>query len=282
MPTYEEIDVTPEMAARWMAECNIMNRNLRVNKVAEYAEAMKAGQWKLNGQGWSFDTDKVLVDGQHRCAAVERSGVTIRTLVVWDVAPGVRPTVDEGVKRNFADDLKMNGIRNSIAGAALLKRSLVWEANGGLARLAHSKVSRPTLAAAWPDHAYGIAQAVSETQRWKHRFPGTQGALDFTYWLLKYKKGFNPATVEKFFQVIAIGSQDEEDAALIKLVDQLSGRGAYQVERGQTGIAYQVYWMCKGWNMWLTGRQVANFALPRGSGGQLIDPYPALERALAV
>ncbi len=282
MPTYEEIEVTPSMAKQWLEECNAMNRGLRPHYIRELATEMKEGRWKLNGQGWSFDIEGILVDGQHRAAAVVASETTIMTLVVRDLQPGVRSTVDEGKKRTHGDDLAMNGVKNSTASAALHRRALVWEANSGLAGLAKAKLSRSTLAAAWADHAFGVSHAVQETGRWKKRFEGTAGALDFMYWLLKYKKGYNPVTVEKFFQILAIGSQAPEDTVLISLRDQLANRGTYEPGTGQNGIARQVYWMCKAWNAWIEGKRSVTFAMPRGSGGKLMDPYPSTERALAV
>jgi hypothetical protein len=277
MPTYTEEDITPDIAERWLETCNKMNRKIRWDKVAEYAEIMKqpAG-WKLNGQGWSFDTEGVLVDGQHRALAVKKSGVTIRTLVTRGLAPGVRPTVDEGIKRRFMDDLTMNGITNANARESLFRKILAWEINGGLAVASKTKIGRPVMAASYPEYASQITATLADTQRWKTRFPGNNGALEFMFWLLQYKKNFNPGTVEKFFQILTIGSENDENKVLLKVQDELRGEGLYRKDRKQTGAPYQVFWMHRGWNAWIRGLQVVKLRLPDGG---LSDPYPPLERA---
>ena len=280
MPTYAEEDVTPEIAAKWLEAYNKMNRTIRWHKVMEYGEIMKApGGWKLNGAGIVLDTDGILVDGQHRLWGVVKSGITIRTLVVRDVSPGVRPTVDENIRRQFSDDLTMNGVKNGHSNAALLRRILVWEVNGGLAVLNKTTVGRPTLANRWPEYSYEITSAFKDTYRWQQRWPGNKGSLHFMYWLLHYKLGYNPATVDNFFQTLTIGSKDPEDKVLLRVVDELKGEGIYRNERGQTGVHYQVYFMIRGWNAWMTGRKIAKLALPQGG---LQDPYPKLERAYVV
>ncbi len=280
MPTYQEEDVTPEIAAKWLEAYNKMNRSIRWHKVAEYSEIMKApGGWKLNGAGITLDTDGILVDGQHRLWGVVKSGITIRTLVTRDVSPGVRPTVDENIRRQFADDLTMNGIKNGHSNAALLRRILVWEVNGGLATLQKTTVGRPTLSARWPEFAFEITSTYKETSRWQQRFPGNKGSLHFMYWLLHYHLQYNPSTVDKFFQILTIGSQDPEDKVLLRCIDELRGEGLYRNERGQTGVPYQIYWMIRAWNAWMTGRKIAKLALPTGG---LQDPYPELERAYVV
>jgi hypothetical protein len=279
MATYSEKEITPELAAKWL-EFNKVNRNVRIKKVREYAEMMTANGWKLNGSGITFDNDGMLVDGQHRLLAVVESGETILSLVTEGVSPGVRPTVDENVKRSFKDDLAMAGIRNSYPNASLMRKIMIWQENGGLARLSTSSTQRPLLAAAWPEHAHDVVESNKEAGRWQGRWPGNTGALAFMVWLLKYEDANNPRMVDRFFQTVIIGSQADEDRVIaVQLRDRLAGTGSYYATRKQVGVPYDVYWMIRGWNAWLTGSHVTKFILPRGG---LADPYPKRERAYVV
>lgn len=280
---YETSQVTPAQAAAWLEKCNHLNRPIRWYKVEEYAQMMRDNQWRLNGQGWSFDTDGILVDGQHRAHAVVKSGVTIETLITYGLSPGIRPTVDEGIKRRFQDDLAMAGVANVHVNAALARKVYLFTHRHGLATLSYQRVPRPELTAAWPSFANQVTETSKAASRWYTRWPGNWGAANFMYWLLTFYDQSNPDMVERFFQTVAIGSQNPEDQPLIQLRDKLASQGTYRNENTGTrkksdnkGAEFDVYWMIKAWNVWLRGGRMGKLQLP--SGG-LTDPYPARQIA---
>jgi hypothetical protein len=94
---------------------------------------MKGGNWSLTGQGISFDVDGNLLDGQHRLAAVVRSGVTISMIVLWDLPENVNKslktidTFDIGRKRALGEQLGINGFMysSSIASASRILALMV-------------------------------------------------------------------------------------------------------------------------------------------------------------
>ena len=108
--TYEAhvVFITPEIAKLWLAR-NTDNRNLRRGRARVLGEDMERGQWRENGESMSFDTNGVLVNGQHRLQAVINSGHGFMATVTLGVEPDVRPTVDTGLKRSAGDILKMQG-----------------------------------------------------------------------------------------------------------------------------------------------------------------------------
>jgi hypothetical protein len=274
--TYLEETIDPGKAAEYL-EHNDVNRTIRPHKVTEYARAMKAGRWRVNGAGIVFDDEGHLVDGQHRLKAIIESDTTIVLLVTRGVSPNVRPTVDEGIKRQFKDDLAMTGVVSAHANAALLRKILVWKQNGGLANLDKTSIGRPEMSAKWPPLAHDVTQTIRDTMRWKMRWPGNKGGLDFFYWLLMFENENNPETVEEFFQILTIGSQNPDDRLLLHVQDALAGRYTqYKKDRRQTGVPYQAYWLSRGWNGWLHGDKLTRLALPPGG---LADPFPKLLRA---
>jgi len=78
------LDVTPELAATWLSECNTHNRKLVDAHVDRLARDMKAGRWRLTHQGIAFSTNRVLLDGQHRLWAVILSETTVRMRVFFN------------------------------------------------------------------------------------------------------------------------------------------------------------------------------------------------------
>lgn len=100
--------VDPSLAAAWLAKNAQHNRPMRKTTVASYAEQMQAGQWQLTHQGVAFDVNGILIDGQHRLAAIVQANVIVPMMVTVN-APAVSfETLDCGIKRTVADRLVMN------------------------------------------------------------------------------------------------------------------------------------------------------------------------------
>jgi len=105
--TTEMVEVTPEMATRWLAENNLNNRNLRPGRVQWFARQIINGLFILTPQGISFDVDGVLMDGQHRLAAIVKTGCTVPLLVSRGWAPSTRLALDAGAQRSAQDSINM-------------------------------------------------------------------------------------------------------------------------------------------------------------------------------
>jgi hypothetical protein len=69
--------VTPVKAGEWL-QANTPNRPLSKPIVKAFAEAMRRGEWVVTHRGIAFDTNGVLVDGQHRLAAIVEADVRSR------------------------------------------------------------------------------------------------------------------------------------------------------------------------------------------------------------
>jgi len=110
-------------------------RALSEHTVASYARAMRAGQWGLTHQGLAIDTDGLLIDGQHRLAAVVRSGTTIKVMVTRGVpanGEGIMggvcaiDMVDRGKVRGVGQQLQMrHGILDANYYAAMCRTVLM-------------------------------------------------------------------------------------------------------------------------------------------------------------
>lgn len=103
------IDVTPELAARWLAEANSNNRAIRNRHVDNLASEMMAGNWRHTHEGIAFDEDGVLLDGQHRLAAVCKYGKPVRMNVWSGISRAARMVVDSGAARSVADRVTLDG-----------------------------------------------------------------------------------------------------------------------------------------------------------------------------
>jgi hypothetical protein len=115
--------ITPARAAEWL-EANTTNRPLSRAVVRSFAEAMRRGEWLVTHQGIAFDVNGVLVDGQHRLAAIVEADRPVEVTVFSEVAEGTFDVLDIGKRRSAADVLAIEGEKNSTMLAAMVRT--VW------------------------------------------------------------------------------------------------------------------------------------------------------------
>lgn len=112
-------NITPAKAREVLDTLNTHNRPLVMARVEDFARQMRAGKWLVTHQGLAFDTNGVLLDGQHRLAAVWAADVPVQMMVTTGLPPESFATMDAGAKRTAAHVLAIQGSREStlIAGA---------------------------------------------------------------------------------------------------------------------------------------------------------------------
>lgn len=129
--------ITPAKAAE-MLEANTSNRPLSKGVVRTFAEAMKQGDWKVTHQGIAIDINGVLVDGQHRLAAVIEAETPVEMTVFTDVPADTFDVLDTGKRRNAADVLAIEGEQSTHQLAAMIRavwlydnrRDMYWSGGG--------------------------------------------------------------------------------------------------------------------------------------------------------
>ena len=100
---YEKI--TPNRATK-LLEHNTDNYRMSLSNstLENLVYELTHGQWKATTQGIGFDTNGVLVDGQHRLMAIQKSGITVdKQLVCYGLEPESKLKIDVGKKRTLSD-----------------------------------------------------------------------------------------------------------------------------------------------------------------------------------
>ncbi|HEU0239912.1 MAG TPA: hypothetical protein VH496_02600 [Mycobacterium sp.] len=82
-----------------MLAANTSNRPPSKAVVRGYADAIRRGEWMVTHQGVAFDTDGVLVDGQHRLAATVEADQSVDVLMVTGVDAATFDVLDVGKRR---------------------------------------------------------------------------------------------------------------------------------------------------------------------------------------
>lgn len=149
--------VTPQKAERWLKK-NEVNRRLRDSHITRLARDMDEGRWELNGESVKFDSAMNLLDGQHRLMACVRAGKPFYTVVVYDVRPEAMKNIDIGIKRQFSDRLKLEGVEKYhtlIASITSMFHEFETNASGG------NRASHEELAEVYGTHALEFVKAAS-------------------------------------------------------------------------------------------------------------------------
>lgn len=95
-------------------------RRLSQTRIDKFARAMADGQWQLTHQAIALDENGILIDGQHRMAALIQSDTTQEFLIAYAAAQETFDVIDTGQARTPSDALAIAGYQNvnQVASAA--------------------------------------------------------------------------------------------------------------------------------------------------------------------
>lgn len=113
--------ITPSIAKELMT-LNKCNRPLNKKTVSWYANQMRKGQWTISGQTISISDKNVILDGQHRLAAIIESGISINFLIAYNVPQESFVNYDNMKSRGMSDVFAVDGILNYNCIAAIISK----------------------------------------------------------------------------------------------------------------------------------------------------------------
>ena len=120
MPINDQI-VTPAIAAEWL-KLNTANRPMSAKIVDNYSKEMTSGNRLGSGaDAVVFAINGTLLNGQHRLAAIVKSGISIEVAVRTGADPQSFVGMDQGKRRLAADHSALNGIRHRSTVASALR-----------------------------------------------------------------------------------------------------------------------------------------------------------------
>ncbi len=108
--TAEIIFITPEMAAEMVSHNYDSNRQIIKSNLLDISKMMKSNQFVLSPDALLFDTEGVLINGQHRTTAVVETGLGQWFLVLKNVSHDIGNIVDTGRSRTMCDRINFRGV----------------------------------------------------------------------------------------------------------------------------------------------------------------------------
>lgn len=237
--------ITPELAKQLLGG-NTKNRRIKQGTVDSYARDMKAGNWRVTGEAIVVNGDGTLLNGQHRLLACIKSGAAFETLLVTGIESAAQETMDQGVKRSFADVLSMRGEVSTAQLGITLSATAKYRLGTGQA------VSIPellTLLEAEP-HARDIVRTMtsknlhSSPLKWRTSVGGVLG-------MEVYRTG--AGDFDQFCRVLAkpdaVGSQHPIYLLRERLIGWSTSLNAKPSSQMMLAVTF------KAWNAWVMGER---------------------------
>lgn len=276
----EVLDVSPELAAKWLTR-NTSNRPLSKNTVQQLAGQIQRGEWQLTHQGIAFDEDDILIDGQHRLAAIVKAGITVPLTVTHGVPRTAFTVMDTGRKRTGRDALALAGEANATHLAAALR---------GLYLYLHV-----------PNSGWSGGSSVTSNDQLlvmlgKH--PGIRDALNHGIALNRGCRitvtaatiGWHVTTTARpdidqssWLDGVVTGARLESGDPRLTLRNTMLGLAAGSAHRRRDDSREHLLYYLKSWNAWAEGRSIKllrrspNETMPRIS--HQLDTAPAVRGA---
>ncbi|MEU0368685.1 hypothetical protein ABZ070_00190 [Streptomyces sp. NPDC006283] len=249
----EVLDVTPELATTWLTR-NTSNRPLSKTTVQQLAAQIQRGEWQLTHQGIAFDEDDVLIDGQHRLAAIAKAGIAVPLTVTHGVPRTAFTVMDTGRKRTGRDALALAGEANATHLAAALR---------GLHLYLHS-----------PDSSWSGGSSVTSNDQLLtllEKHPGLRDALHHGIalnrgcritvtaatigWYVTSRE--RPDVEQSAWQDgVVTGAWLEPGDPRLTLRNTMLGLAAGRTHRRRDDSREHLLYYLKSWNAWLEGRSM--------------------------
>lgn len=266
-PRFEQVTVTPEMAAEWLAR-NVNNRPLSQRVVGRYVRDMKEGRWELNGETVKFNRKGDLLDGQHRLAACIQAEVSFETLVVYGLPEESFATVDTGQMRGGKHVLAIEGEKNAALLAATLGHVYRWE-RGYLDHQGHrNPEANPTnqdLLDTLERHP-DVRRSVEVGQRAAVARSFTPSVAACLHYAFSQK---DPLLADAFMEGLETGADLPSDSPILVLRERLFREAqGVKVLPNRMGMAFAI----KAWNAFRSGRTIERLIWVPGK-----EPFPTIE-----
>jgi hypothetical protein len=258
--------INPEKA-KDLLKLNKSNRPLNKNTVDWYSKQMKNGQWTISGQTISISDENTLIDGQHRLAAIVKSGKEIMFNVAYNVPYISFINYDSVRSRGMADVFAIEGISNYKSIAAIISKynnlingSFSWMGFGlGMGSGGSDKRYKYTNADALDLYnrnrlLFQDIHNASERCYSRIKLFTTSQVGAFMYYLIVDKKHNKEKVMSFFYQLFF--NENVENKSIYNLREKLIN-GSIGQFRMIPKLKY-VY-LVKCWNSYVSGKEIKNY-----------------------
>lgn len=245
--TLEVEEVTPEIAQEWLEQHNTHNRRIRKNQVLALARDMQNSQFLFTGDTVKFDWNDVLLDGQHRLAAIVESGRSANLVIVRGLDPRSQSAVDINSRRLAYDALRLKGVEGDMKNAAAIARSVFMYDVGQV------PTHLQTISFV-EEHDEELADAVTISEMVRRSGQLTGGSFYGAAFYILARIDRDAA--HDFFEKLASGAELEKGSPILLLRRHLSKGLPYGFGRGAWHLRQNLALVFYSWNAWREGREL--------------------------
>lgn len=255
----KQMTVTPAMARKWLAASEgVRQRNLSKARVARYVQDMRNGHWQLTHQPIALTAEGLILDGQHRLAAVVQADLPQPFLVARGADPSTFDVIDTGRARNAPDALRISGMHNVNVKAAIGRLVLIYDqVKGSTTAPKNVQVTSPDIMALWEGPR---APILGEAERSADRLAR---ALDRSgiktwgagLWVVITEARASSQQRDQFWEHVATGAELPQGSPILSfrrwIMANTGPRGILTQDRPFNFLANGI----KCWNDWVAGKE---------------------------
>lgn len=260
------VKITPELAARWLAEHNYDdNRPVNEPRVRNLARQITKGLWAENAETIKFSPANKLLDGQHRLRAIVLANKPVVCLVVWGVPESSFTTMDQNYVRSPAQILRSRGHKDSAALAAAAKAVYLWETTGDFDTKG-VKVYPDEIELVLDVHP-ALKESVTYAGRVRRRIPTSPAITAALHYILTQAK---PRKSKPFWDALLEGVADHAKHPAIALREKLINERLRHARRWKPSEVASL--TIRAWNAYSKGNDISRLALKKDGDGKIRVP----------
>lgn len=245
--------ITPQLAERYLAKAG-KNRPVSRHVVAAYANDMSEGLWKTTGQGIQFNNRGELIDGQHRLAAVIKSGKTVEMVVIRGLQPDAMTAIDIGRKRQASNILAIDGWQNTAVAASIARMCLLYD----LKNFSSAQINALSTEQVYSYAARNrekIERASSRAREMRKKIHAPQSVTGTAY---KLFSDIDAEACERFFYALTEAQTNGPGDPRLALMRRLS---SIHVDRTRANQYMLLDLFIRAWNAWREDKQMDRLPL---------------------
>jgi hypothetical protein len=258
------VTMTPEWACQILAKQNTNNRTLRGAIVRRYAEAIRNNEWRLTQQGIAIDKNGVLLDGQHRLAAIVRAEKPVEIAMAVNCEPEIFKVLDTGATRKASDVLHMQGAKHRTVAATAIKQLIMYQENpdkvwrGRVRYPSHAEISE-----FYERNSTHVDRCTEIASRSYSSFRQLNKSAIATFVMLTMEKHYRISIVEHFMEKVSKGVDLSSDSAILKYRSSLMNDNIVKNARAvNNGGQLHINALIKAFNLTVSDVTVKLFKVP--------------------
>ena len=258
------IYLTPDKAREFLANQR-NNRRVKEANVSKLINDMTNNRFVYNGDPLRFDRHGRLGDGQHRCLACIKTGLTFPVLVVRNLPDEAFLTIDIGASRTAADLFTFQGIPNATTVSSSVRFYLsLCNNNSGIGEYTSGhlgvQAKNPTnsftnvqLLDVYKENVELWNRIVLKVKRCDRRFLTASNNGGIAFYLINEKK--HPEEKVMTF-ITQLNGKRDSDYNVINLMRDILIDKMERRNNTRYTASYIMGLLAKTWNSYVTGREL--------------------------